>query len=67
MSVWEKLTTSTALQTNLSNLVTGGDNSLIGLKECDNMLDSLLGAATQVHGIAASSDVLNTLRVDGAG
>lgn len=51
----------------LSNLGGGGDGLGVSREELDDAVDGSLGASSEVHGVAASSDVLHTLRVDGTG
>jgi len=50
----------------LANLVAGGDVALVGLEVLDDGLDGGLGTPAEVHGIAASGDVLDGLGEDGA-
>ncbi|KAI3480490.1 hypothetical protein L1887_57336 [Cichorium endivia] len=51
----------------LGDLCRGGDGALVGLEELDHRVDTGLDTATEVHGVAAGSDVLDALCVDGAG
>jgi hypothetical protein len=51
----------------LGNLLRGGDDALVGLEDGEDLVDGLLRAAAEVHGVAAGGNVLHTLRVDGAG
>jgi hypothetical protein len=51
----------------LTNLVAGGDVALVGLEVLDDGLDGSLGTSAEVHGVAASGDVLDGLGEDGAG
>jgi len=48
----------------LSNFLRGSDELLLLLEYLDDFLNSFLGAPSEVHGIAASSDVLDALRVN---
>jgi hypothetical protein len=52
---------------NLSDLLTGGDVTLVLLEVVDNSFNSSLDTAAQIHGVAASSNVLDGLREDGTG
>lgn len=54
------------MSTYLSNLLASGDDTLVLLEDLKDLLNSLLGASTKVHGVAASSNVLDTFSVDGA-
>jgi hypothetical protein len=51
----------------LGDLGAGGDIALVGLEVLDNSLSSGLDAASQVHGVAASGNVLDGLGENGAG
>lgn len=51
----------------LGNLLAGGDVAGVLLQEVDDGVDSSLDTAAQVHGIAASSNVLDGLGEDGTG
>lgn len=51
----------------LSDLSAGGDIALVALEVFDDGLSSGLDTASQVHGVASSSDVLDGLGEDGAG
>jgi hypothetical protein len=51
----------------LANLVAGGDVALVGLEVLDNGLNGSLSTSAEVHGVAASGDVLDGLGEDGAG
>jgi hypothetical protein len=50
----------------LANLVAGGDVALVGLEVLDDGLDGGLSTPAEVHGVAASGDVLDGLGEDGA-
>ena len=52
---------------NLSDLSAGGDVSLVLLEELDDGLNSSLDTAAEVHGVAASGNVLDGLGEDGTG
>jgi hypothetical protein len=52
---------------NLSNLLTSGDVTLVLLEVVDDRFNSSLDTAAQIHGVAASSNVLDGLREDGTG
>jgi hypothetical protein len=52
---------------NLSDLLTGGDVTLVLLEVVDDSINSSLDTAAQIHGVAASSNVLHGLREDGTG
>ena len=51
----------------LGDLLAGGDVLLVGLEVLDDGLNGSLGTPPQVHGVAASRNVLNRLGEDGAG
>jgi hypothetical protein len=44
----------------------GGDGFGVGGEEGDDAVDGGLGASSEVHGVAAGCDVLDTFRIDGA-
>jgi hypothetical protein len=48
----------------LSNFLAGSNKLLLLLKYLDDLLNGLLRAPSEIHGIAAGGDVLNTLRVN---
>lgn len=52
---------------NLGNLLRSGDDLFVSNEDLEDLVDSLLGTSTEIHGVAAGSDVLHTLRVDGSG
>jgi hypothetical protein len=52
---------------NLSDLIAGGDVARVLLEVLNNSLSSSLNSAAEVHGVAASSHVLDGLGEDGAG
>ena len=51
----------------LGDLLAGGDVALVLLKVLDDGIDGGLDTSSQVHGVAASGDVLDGLGEDGAG
>lgn len=51
----------------LGNLGAGSDIPLVGLEVLNNSIDSSLSATAKIHGVAASSYVLDGLREDGPG
>jgi len=51
----------------LADLVAGGDVALVGLEVLDDGLDGSLGTSAEVHGVAASGNVLDGLGEDSAG
>lgn len=55
------------ITTDLSDLLAGSDVPLVGLEDLEDLLDGLLGTSSQVHWVASSSHVLDTLGVDGPG
>lgn len=48
----------------LSNFLARSNELLLLLEYLDDLLNGLLGASSEVHGITAGSDVLNALRVN---
>ncbi|KAG2021770.1 hypothetical protein GB937_004732 [Aspergillus fischeri] len=52
---------------NLSDLLTGGNVTLVLLEVVDDSINSSLDTTAQIHGVAASSNVLHGLREDGTG
>jgi hypothetical protein len=51
----------------LSDLLTSGDVTLVGLEVVDDGIDGSLDTAAQIHGVAASGNVLHGLGEDGTG
>ena len=48
----------------LGNFIRGSNKLLLVLEHLDDLLNGFLGTASEVHGIAAGSDVLNALGVN---
>lgn len=51
----------------LGNLLSGGDLALVLAQELDNSVNGHLDTLAEIHGVASSSNVLDTLGKDGTG